>query len=134
VRGERGSVMLLTVVLGSLGLTGAVGLVLVAVDLGVASARARVAADAAALAAVQASPVIGGDGERSAHAAAAAAANGARMSRCAEGPPPGWPWTVDCEVAVVPQLRAVRALAPPLRARAAAALTPAGVSGARGPP
>lgn len=94
-----------------------------------ARSRAQTAADAAALAAVGAAPLAGGDGRACAAASTAAMRNGATLVECA-GPEPGpgaatgWALRAEVTVAVGPQAR--RGLLVPLRARAAAVLEPVG--------
>jgi secretion/DNA translocation related TadE-like protein len=85
--------------------------------------RAQTAADAAALAAVGASPLAGGDGRSCAAAARVAVANGAELIAC-DGPDEGWSLEVTVTVRVAPP-GPLGALLPPSRAMAAARLRPA---------
>lgn len=109
-----------------------VGLVVLSAvtDLGIAAARARTAADAAALAGAGASSLIGGDGAMCDHARRAAKANDGRLLRCrpaataAAGASGGS--AVEVEVAVGPRIPLVRTLVGDVRARAAAGLRPGG--------
>jgi len=97
-------------------------------DLGIAAARARTAADAAALAGAGASPLVGGDGDTCDHARRGAEANDGRLLRCrpaatvAAGASVGS--GIEVEVAVVPRNPLVRRLVGDVRARAAAGLRP----------
>lgn len=127
-RGEHGGAALLAV-LGTFILLSAGLLVLSAVtDLGIAAARARTAADAAALAGAGASPLIGGDGDTCDDARRGAEANDGRLLRCrsaatvAAGASAGS--AVEVEVAVEPRNALVRRLVGDVRARAAAGLRP----------
>lgn len=100
-----------------------VGLVLLGcvVDLGVASARARTAADAAALAAMSTSPLVGGDGQPDGPASALARANGAEIVSTDRSQ---WPLQIAVEVRVAPTVALVRRVVGPVRARAAAIAVP----------
>lgn len=80
--GDAGGVGLLTVLAGLLFTGVCLVMIVVAAEVGVASARARTAADAAALAAAGASPLAGGDGDARGAASRLAAANGARLVSC----------------------------------------------------
>jgi hypothetical protein len=93
-------------------------------ELATARARAQVAADAAALAAVSAGPLTGGDGNGCREADVAAAANGARLTRC-EGP--GGSWSPSAEVTV--EVSGWGLLGAPVTAAAAAILEPAPEAG-----
>lgn len=92
-------------------------------DLAVTSARARVAADAAALAAVGASPLAGGAAHRDPRAQAQrlAAANHAELVDVQAG---GWPLRYGVTVAVEPRTPWVAQLVGSVRAGAVAALRP----------
>ncbi|MGH8902205.1 MAG: hypothetical protein ACRDYA_11120, partial [Egibacteraceae bacterium] len=83
------------------------------------------AADAAALAAMAASPVVSGAGLPEREAARAASANGARL---VEVDTAGWPLRVRVTVEVQPGLEFRGLLMPPLRAHATAAARPRGLS------
>lgn len=130
MRGEQGGVALLAV-LGGLVVVAACLIVLSTVtELGVAAARARTAADAAALAGAGAAPLLGGEGDTCDQARRVAEANGARVVRCREAAT-GAAWAaqgtgVEVEVAVVPTVPLVRAVVGDVRARAAAGLRPVG--------
>lgn len=125
---EQGGVALLVVMAAFV--LGAAGLVVLGAvnDLAVTAARARTAADAAALAAVGATPLLGGDGDACAAASAAADANHARLVRCqsADGSGTGAVARsgVLVEIAVTPDQQLVRAVAGEIHARAAADLRP----------
>ena len=131
---ERGAAGL-TVVLGAVVVlvVGLAGVTAIA-DLALTSARARVAADAAALAAVGASPLAGaGAGapaDPQAQARQLAAANDAELVATDDF---GWPLRYGVTVAVQPSTAWVRRLVGPVRAGAAAALRPRR-SDPRGPP
>lgn len=130
VEAQRGSAGLLTVLAG--GLVACLGFVAVAAatDAGLAAAKARTAADAAALAAVSASPLVGGDGDPRAAARALAEANDAEVVSCcapqetadgAERPVV----RVRVVVAARPRLRLLRAATDGLRSAATAVARPA---------
>lgn len=92
-----------------------------AAEIATVRVRAQTAADAAALAAVSAAPLTGGDGRACPAARVAAEANGAVLVRC-DGPGPAWSLAV--EITVTSALPRLGALAPPVRARAGAVLEP----------
>lgn len=126
-RGTAGVTLVLGVVLAvTVGLAGvtAVG------DLAVTSARARTAADAAALAAVMASPLAGGapGSDPRAEAERLAGANHADLLAVQ---PRGWPLRYGVTVAVQPSTAWVRRVVGPLRAGAVAALRPQRQPGGR---
>ena len=123
---ERGAVGLTTLTAVVVGLMVAVAVGLGAADLGVAHARAGTAADAAALAAVGADPLVGGDGDHCAAAEALAAAGGATLESCAVARDPGGspPMEVRVRVAVPPTTAVVVAAVSAVRAEAVAGLAP----------
>lgn len=126
--GERGAVAL-TAVLSALLLTAGAAAALSAVgDLASAVARARTAADAAALAGAGASPLVtpgGGDPRRA--AAEVAAANGGRLIGVDDD---AWPLGYAVTVEVQPATRWIRRIVGPVRAGAVAGVRPAvGVGG-----
>ncbi len=100
----------------------AVGLVTV-VDVSLAAARARTAADAAALAAMSSSPLAGGDDAPAVAARAAAAANGARIAATDDR---GWPLRYAVHAAVAPRTRVARSVVAVVQTRATAAVRPSG--------
>lgn len=114
----------LTVILGAV-LVVTVGLagVTTVADLALTSARARTAADAAALAAVGTSPLAAGAASDDPRAAARrlAAANHAQVVDLQAH---GWPLRYGVTVAVQPSTPWVRGLVGPLQAGAVAALRP----------
>lgn len=125
--GERGSVALLVLAGGITLLAAALFVLSVVADIGVTAARARTAADAAALAAVGTAPLLGGDGSACTAAREVAEANGAEVVRCELGeassggqPNPG----VRVEVETRPTSPIARTLVAAIPARAAAALRP----------
>ncbi len=122
---ERGAVGLttLTAVVAGVVLAGAVGVG--AADVGVAHARAGTAADAAALAAVGADPLVGGDGDHCAAAEALAAEGGATLESCAVTRDPAGlpPVEVRVRVRAEPVTAMVPAV-PGVSARATASLAP----------
>lgn len=124
--GERGGVALFIAVSATLVLLLGAVLIAAAVDVGVAAARAQNAADAAALAGVGTSPLVGGTGEPCAAARHTAAANGADLERCSAvpGESPAEPLRVEVEVHIATGLPAVRLIVPHVAARAAAAVRP----------
>lgn len=135
--GDNAGGIALTVLLGGALLAAvAVALCLAVTDYLGAAAQARTAADAAALAAAGASPLAGGDGDPQAAATRLARANGGHLRSCcqagtrSEAPaalrqPPGLPAArVEVAVAVAPRTALVRAVAPAVTVRAAAALRP----------
>jgi hypothetical protein len=120
---DRGSAGL-TLILGAvLMVTVALAGVTAVADLALTSARARSAADAAALAAVATSPLAGGGAgaDPRAEAQRLAAANRADIVELA---PHGWPLRYGVTVAVEPSTTWVRRLVGPVRAGAVAALRP----------
>ncbi|MPZ86682.1 MAG: hypothetical protein GEU81_01150 [Nitriliruptorales bacterium] len=125
---EQGAVALL--VLMAMFVLSAAGLVVLGAvtDLAVTAARARTAADSAALAAVGATPLLGGDGDTCAAASDAAEANNGRLVRCESAGAPGASGAtgsgVLVEVAVAPDRQLVRTLAGDIQAKAAAGLRP----------
>lgn len=127
---ERGTVALLLVIAQFV--LSAAGLVVLAVvtDVAITTAKARTAADAAALAAVGATPLLGGDGDTCAAASDAAAANGARVVRCHEMAVPAAPTQagsgIRVDVTLSPAGAFVRRLTGEVRASAAAGLRPTG--------
>jgi hypothetical protein len=120
---DRGGVALLTLV-GAM-LLAAVGMVVVvaATDLMVAQSRASTAADAAALAAVGASPLAGGDGDGDPQWAAyrLARENGAELDTFDDT---GWPRHATVAVHVQTRMSLLRTMAPTVRAAARAELVP----------
>lgn len=123
----------LTVVLGTmLVLTVAVAGVTAVADLALTSARARTAADAAALAAVGVSPLARGATGAGASGAGAGVDPHAQARRLAAAndaevvdiEPLGWPLRYGVTVAVDPSTEWVRRLVGPVRAGAVAALRP----------
>jgi hypothetical protein len=123
LHGERGSVAVTTVVQLVLLLTvGAAALIGVA-DLAVASGRARIAADAAALSAAGTSPLVAVTRpERPEDAARrTAVANHARLRSTNLT---GWPLRVSVEVEVQPATAWVRHAAGPVTATATAGVRP----------
>lgn len=130
---QRGSIGIVTLVAALVvGLAGA-GVVTAATGLHLAAATARTAADAAALAGAAASPLAGGDGRSCAWARRLAAANRAELLRCRTAVGDGVP-RVEVEVAMAaPAVLSALAL-PPVRARAAATLRPAGRGRPHSPP
>lgn len=126
-RGAAGLIMVLATVLVLL--VGLAAITAIA-DLAVTSARARVAADAAALAAVATSPLAGGGirPDPRSQAQRLAAANHAEL---VDVQPSGWPLRYGVTVAVAPSTPWVANLVGPVRAGAVAALRPR--VGPRGP-
>ncbi|MGH8887138.1 MAG: hypothetical protein ACRDYX_18595 [Egibacteraceae bacterium] len=122
-RGDGGAVGLLTVIGGLVVAALALAVILTAAGVGVVAARARTAADAAALAAMAASPVFSGGGRPEHEAARVASANGARL---VEVDVAGWPLRVRVTVEVQPRRELGGMLMPPLRAHATAAARPSG--------
>jgi hypothetical protein len=127
--GEAGGAGVLTILAGVLVTVVAGALVAAATDVGVSAARARTAADAAALAAIGASPLVGGDNRPVEAAAELAAANGAGLVPGTAGPggagvPGGWPRRVEVRVGVRPAIPLVRALWPTIVIGAAAEALP----------
>lgn len=128
---QAGSIGLLTILAG--GLVACLGLAAIAAatDAGLAAAKARTAADAAALAAVGASPLVGGDGDARTAAKSLAASNDAELVACcapaeqpaAEADHSGLRARVV--VAVQPRLALLRAATPGLRSTATAVARPA---------
>lgn len=124
---DRGSIALLVLAGGVTLLAAGLLILSVFTDVGVTAARARTAADAAALAAVATNPLLGGDGDACAAARHTAQANGAEVLHCrlgGEGPHPNPQPAVQVEVEVAPAGPLARALVRALPARAAAALRP----------
>jgi hypothetical protein len=129
---EAGSAGLLTVLAGLLFTLVGGAMVTGATDVAVAAARARTAADAAALAAIAASPLVGGDNDPAAAAAEVATANGARVASLSTGGGTpvrdgGWPRRVEVSVIVEPVSVLVRGIVPRLESRAAAEARPPSV-------
>ncbi len=81
-------------------LTGGLFVLALVTDLGVTAARARTAADAAALAGAGSAPLVGGDGDACAASRRAAEANGATVTRCRALPGAAG---VEVAVAVAPR-------------------------------
>jgi len=126
-RDEHGSVALLVLAGGVVLLSTGLLVLSVVTDVGVAAARARTAADAAALAAVGTAPLLGGNGDACAAARRTAEANGAEVLRCmlGEATTGGSPQpAAQVEVEVPPAGSLARAVVPAVPARAAAALRP----------
>ena len=119
--GAAGAVLLLAAVV-MLAVT--VPIVVAVIDVSATAARARGAADAAALAAMTTSPVLTtGDHEDAVTAARTVArANGTRL---VETDKAGWPLRFSAEVEAIPALPWVARLTGGLRERATAALRPA---------
>ena len=90
-------------------------------DLGVAVARARGAADAAALAGMASSPLAGGSGSPQLAAAEAAVANAATLIAAEED---GWPLRYAVTVSVRPRTALVVVVTGPVQAKAVAAVRP----------
>lgn len=130
--GERGGIALtLGVLLTAVGAVVAL-LLLAVVDLATTSGRAGTAADAAALAAIGSSPVVGGDGQPCLAAAALATANGARLTRCLADAAAGWPLRVEVHVVARPSspwLQRLDATMMGMSGRSAAVARPAGPPG-----
>lgn len=124
--GERGGVALLAVIAAVLVLAVAIGGLAVSVDLHAAHARARLAADAAALAGIAASPLVGGDGDPAAAAEQLATVNGGRVVELDRS---GWPLRVTVVTATEPRLALTATLGVEVRARAAAQLRPVDPAG-----
>jgi hypothetical protein len=120
-QGERGAVGLLTVIGGLIVAAMVIALITTAAGVGLAAARVRTAADAAALAAMAASPVIRGSELPEREAARVASANGARL---VEVDTTGWPLRVRVAVEVQPRWKLTNLPMPPLRAHATAAARP----------
>lgn len=126
--GQGGGAGLLSVLSATVSLTLALVAVTAVCDLGATAGRARVAADAAALAAMAASPLAGGDGDPDAAARRLAGVNDARVTAVERTPHSlgeipgmaGWPFAVTVEAVVVPRTGLVRAVVPAVAARAAA--------------
>lgn len=130
--GQAGSAGLLAVMSATVSLALALVTVSAVCDLGVTAGRARVAADAAALAAMAASPLAGGDGDPDGAARRLAAANDATVTAVERSPQTlgevpgmaGWPFAVTVETIVIPRTSLVRAVVPAVAARAAARVEP----------
>lgn len=106
---------------GAVALLLALSVLLGATEVVVARGRVQTAADAAALAAVAAAPLAGGDGAGCAAAREAAAANGAALVRC-DGPRGGWALRAAVTVRVTGP--GLARLGPGVRAHATAILEP----------
>ncbi len=118
---QRGSVALLAVLAAVMVSGVALVMVAVATDYVDARGRAASAADAAALAAGSASPLVGGDGQPRGPATALAEANDAEVIGLDQA---GWPHRVTIETSTAPRLGMVRAVIPSVRATAAARMVP----------
>jgi hypothetical protein len=94
-RGDRGAAGLLTLGGALVACAVALAVVLAVTSVGVTAARARIAADAGALAAMGASPLAGGAGSPDKEAVRLAAANGATVVAVDRS---GWPLRVVVEV------------------------------------
>jgi len=122
VHSDRGGIAVWLAMALCLWLAGGVIVVTALTDLGVAVARARGAADAAALAGMAASPLAGGSGAPRPAAVEAAAANAATLVATEED---GWPLRYAVTVSVQPLSPLVVAIAGPVQAKATAAVRPA---------
>jgi intracellular sulfur oxidation DsrE/DsrF family protein len=118
---DRGAVGLLTMVSALMVTTLALAVVLTAAAVGVTAAQARTAADAAALAAMGASPLVGGNSTPEREAERVAAANGATIVNLDTN---RWPSQVTVEIQIQPPPLLRPANPPPLRAHATAAAHP----------
>lgn len=121
---ERGGVGLFVAATGALVVLVAASIIGAVVDLGVTAARARTAADAAALAGAGASPLVGGDGEVCASARVVASANGATLETCVTRPTTraAEPLRVEVSTRVPTSLPLLRPFVEDLTAPAAAAV------------
>jgi hypothetical protein len=122
VQRDRGGIAVWLAIALCLWLGGGVIAVTAVTDLGVAVARARGAADAAALAGMASSPLAGGSGSPRPAAAEAAAANAATLVATEED---GWPLRYAVTVSVQPRTALVVAVTGPVQAKAVAAVRPA---------
>lgn len=118
---EDGGIAIVSAVTAMLLSVAALGLTSAVLDYGVAAARARTAADAAALAAMSASPLAAGTGTPGPRADVVAEANGARVRRIDDD---AWPLRVRVVVEVMPRSRAVSALTGAVEATATAQVRP----------
>lgn len=132
-RGDQtGGAGLLAVLSATVSLALALVAVTAVCDFGATAARARVAADAAALAAMAASPLAGGHGDPDAAARRLAGANDAKVTAVERSPgtlgevpgTAGWPFAVTVEAAAIPRTGLVHAVVPAVVARAAARVEP----------
>ncbi len=130
---EDGAAALTTLMASFIGVGLGLVLLLVAIDLGLAWSRARMAADSAALAAVGSSPLAAGNGQPRTAAQELARRNGAQLENLDLS---GWPVRVKLAVAVTPA-RVLNLALPEVSASAAAAVVlpePAAFAGIRPPP
>jgi murein DD-endopeptidase MepM/ murein hydrolase activator NlpD len=119
-RAERGSAALMLLLAGLLASSTGLVMVTAATDVAASSARARTAAEAAALAAVGTSPLAGGSGDPLTEARRAADANGALLLDCCGAVP----LEAHAQAGVAPATRLVRAVLPQVRSHARAGLRP----------
>ena len=120
---EDGAIAIVTIFSLTLFTTGVLAGLAAAADLSLAAARARTAADAAALAGMGASPLVAVGTERTAEEAAREVAR-ANNARLVEEDTDRWPLRYAVTVEVEPATAWVRRLVGPVQAKAVGAVRP----------